>query len=83
MRLLIQMFYNPILKQFTVPPAAGISFSFTDDMYFEMAKVEYDSNCTSTLSPSRRPSLFHCKAYLAARQVRVQRDFDHHDALQG
>ncbi|KAI3617797.1 hypothetical protein CBS9595_003706 [Malassezia furfur] len=32
------------MKQFTVPAAAGISYSFTNDGHFEMAKLAYSSN---------------------------------------
>ncbi|WFD32549.1 amino-acid N-acetyltransferase [Malassezia sp. CBS 17886] len=37
-------FFNPIRQQFTVPPTAGISYSFTDDGYFEEAIFKYGSN---------------------------------------
>lgn len=42
--LLTQMFYNPIKKLFNVPPVAGVSYSFTPDGYFEMARVKYNSS---------------------------------------
>ena len=38
------MFYNPIKKLFNVPPVAGLSYSFTEDGYFEMARVKYNSS---------------------------------------
>ena len=57
---LTQMFYNPIMKQFTVPQAAGISYSFTNDGHFEMAKLSYTSNgtCVCVLIAAEKPGCF-------------------------
>lgn len=37
-------FYNPITKNFTMPPTAGISYSFTNDGFFETAQFVYTPN---------------------------------------
>ncbi|KAL9935039.1 hypothetical protein V8E36_006115 [Tilletia maclaganii] len=37
-------FFNPITREFTLPRTAGISFSFTDDGFFEQAQMTYQSN---------------------------------------
>ncbi|KAE8212404.1 hypothetical protein CF327_g3947 [Tilletia walkeri] len=37
-------FFNPITREFTMPKTAGISYSFTDDGFFEQAQMTYQSN---------------------------------------
>ncbi|PWN54012.1 hypothetical protein IE53DRAFT_383447 [Violaceomyces palustris] len=37
-------FFNPITQTFTLPKNAGISYSFTDDGFFEQAKYQFTSN---------------------------------------
>jgi len=39
-------FYNPMKRQFSVPPTAGYSYSFTEDNKFETAQFFYQSNRT-------------------------------------
>ncbi|UZJ52865.1 hypothetical protein CBS101457_002185 [Exobasidium rhododendri] len=39
-------FYNPVTKNFTVPPTSGVSYSFTDDGFFETSTFTYTSNST-------------------------------------
>lgn len=41
---LSQNFYNPITKTFTVPRSGGISYSFTDDGFFETSTYRFESN---------------------------------------
>lgn len=45
-----------------MPKAAGISYSFTEDGYFEMAKVQYESNsmCDPTYT-GLKPECFEAK----------------------
>lgn len=42
--LILQSFYNPINTTFTVPQSSGISYSFTDDGYWEEALYIYVTN---------------------------------------
>ncbi|PWO01026.1 hypothetical protein FA09DRAFT_327729 [Tilletiopsis washingtonensis] len=37
-------FFNPITKDFTMPKAGGISYSFTNDGFFETSTYSYTSN---------------------------------------
>ncbi|WFD20967.1 hypothetical protein MCAP1_003222 [Malassezia caprae] len=39
-------FYNPMKRQFSVPPTAGYSYSFSEDGKFETAQFFYQSNPT-------------------------------------
>ena len=57
------MFYNPYLKQFTAPRSGGISYSFTDDGFFEVAKFQYDSNSKLIISDiiGEKPNCFVAK----------------------
>ena len=38
------MFFNPFQQRVTIPETPGISYSFTEDGYFETAKYKYESN---------------------------------------
>lgn len=40
-------FFNPITKDFTMPTTSGISYSFTNDGFFEEAKYQFTSNPTT------------------------------------
>ncbi|CAD6884636.1 unnamed protein product [Tilletia controversa] len=44
-------FFNPVTREFTLPKTAGISYSFTDDGFFEQASMTYQAN-------PRRPACF-------------------------
>ncbi|EPQ28678.1 uncharacterized protein PFL1_03981 [Pseudozyma flocculosa PF-1] len=37
-------FFNPISQQFKLPKNSGISYSFTDDGFFEQSKYRFESN---------------------------------------
>ncbi|KAK0545342.1 Reversal of tor2 lethality [Tilletia horrida] len=37
-------FFNPVTREFTLPKTAGISYSFTNDGFFEQAQMTYQSN---------------------------------------
>lgn len=37
-------FFNPITQEFTLPATSGISYSFTDDGYFEESRYQFVSN---------------------------------------
>ncbi|KAN0061718.1 Reversal of tor2 lethality [Thecaphora frezii] len=37
-------FFNPIIQRFTLPSNAGISYSFTEDGFFETSKYRFESN---------------------------------------
>jgi len=39
-------FYNPMKRQFSVPPTSGYSYSFSQDGFFETAQFFYQSNRT-------------------------------------
>ncbi|WFD00286.1 amino-acid N-acetyltransferase [Malassezia yamatoensis] len=55
-----EMFYNPYMKQFLAPRSGGISYSFTDDGFFEVAKFQYNSNCKAIFSDNlaEKPGCF-------------------------
>ncbi|ETS64735.1 hypothetical protein PaG_00689 [Moesziomyces aphidis] len=40
-------FFNPITQEFKLPATAGISYSFTEDGFFEEAKYQYTSNAVT------------------------------------
>ncbi|KAM6494254.1 Chaperone for protein-folding within the ER, fungal domain containing protein [Amanita muscaria] len=37
-------FANPVKQTFNYPPTTGISFSFTDDFFYEIARYRFNSN---------------------------------------
>lgn len=40
-------FFNPVTQEFVLPATAGISYSFTDDGFFEEAKYQFTSNAVT------------------------------------
>lgn len=40
-------FFNPITQTFTLPSTAGISYSFTDDGFFEESRYQFTSNAVT------------------------------------
>lgn len=40
-------FFNPVTQEFKLPATAGISYSFTDDGFFEEARYQFTSNAVT------------------------------------
>jgi hypothetical protein len=56
-------FCNPASSTFTYPATAGISYSFTDDGYFEEALYRFTGNGTVSASPTGEPLLTFRRRY--------------------
>ncbi len=43
----LEFFINPITQEFTLPATTGISYSFTDDGFFEESRYQFTSNAVT------------------------------------